>query len=148
VRIAEALSSALARLGVEPRLREHEVFRIWASVVGEAIARHAEPQGLKHGRLLVHVTDPIWLHQLSMMRHRILEVLRARLGPAVRELVLRIGEVSPRPAGPGQPEVVAVAPPDPRRLAEIETILAPLKDEPARQAFRRLLLRHERLGGR
>jgi hypothetical protein len=148
VRIADALRSALARLGVEARLREHEIFRIWASVVGEAIARHAEPQGVKHGRLLVHVTDPVWLHQLSMMRHRILAALRERLGPAVRELVLRVGEVSPRPPGPGEPEAAAVTPPDPRRLAEIETMLAPLKDEPAKQAFRRLLLRHERLGGR
>jgi hypothetical protein len=148
VRIADALSSAFARLGVEARLREHEVFRVWDSVVGATIARHAEPQGVKRGRLLIHVTDPVWLHQLSMMRHRLLDALRERLGPAVRELVFRIGDVSPRPEVAAEPEPTVGLPPDPRRLAEIETILAPVKDEPAREAFRRLLLRHDRLGGR
>ncbi len=146
VPIAEALSSTFARLGVEGRLREHEVFRVWPGVVGEGIARHAEPQSLKQGRLLVHVTDPVWLHHLSMMRHRILQAMRERLGEAaVREVVLRIGEVTPRSAGPPEPAEPA-APPDPVRLAEIETILAPLADGEAREAFRRLLLRHEARG--
>jgi hypothetical protein len=146
VPIGEALSSTFARLGVEARVREHEVFRIWPSVVGEAIARHTEPQGLKQGRLVVHVTDPVWLHHLSMMRHRILEAMRERMGAtAVREVVLRIGEVSMRPAiAPARSE--PVPPPDPVRLAEIETIVAPVKDEEARQAFRRLLLRHDERG--
>ncbi len=146
VPIAEALSSAFARLGVEARLREHEVFRVWPVVVGEGIARHAEPQGLKQGRLLVHVTDSVWLHHLSMMRHRILQAMRERLGAAaVSELVLRIGEVTARPAAPAAPSEAPPLP-DPRRLAEIETILAPLKDEEAKQAFRRLLLRNEERG--
>jgi hypothetical protein len=146
IRISDAITGTFARLGIEARLREHEVFRVWPAAVGAVIARHAEPQSLKQGRLLVHATDPVWLHQLHMMRHRILDALNARLGAgSVREVVLRVGEVSARPApaasSPGPP-----APPDPVRLQEIETMLAPLKDEETRAAFRRLLLRHDEMG--
>jgi hypothetical protein len=147
VRIADAVTATFSRLGLEPRLREHAIFRVWPAVVGQAIARHAAPESLRNARLLIHVTDPIWLHHLSMMRHRILEALRVRLGPsAVRELVLRIGEVSPPPSPSAAPAGERAAPPDAARLAEIEAIVAPVKDDEAREAFRRLLLRRERAG--
>jgi predicted nucleic acid-binding Zn ribbon protein len=148
VRIADAIAGMFARLGIEARLREHEVFRVWPAAVGPAIARHAEPQSLKQGRLLVHATDSVWLHQLSMMRHRILDALNGRLGAgSVRELVLRVGEVAPHP-GPAPAPSSASVPPDPVRLQEIEIMLAPLKDEETRAAFRRLLLRHDEIGPR
>ncbi|MFB3819387.1 MAG: DUF721 domain-containing protein [Candidatus Methylomirabilales bacterium] len=146
IRIGDAITGTFARLGIEARLREHEVFRAWPAAVGGTIARHAEPQSLKNGRLLVHVTDPVWLHQLHMMRRRILDALNARLGAgSVRELVLRVGEVAPRPPEAPAPSSAAT-PPDPVRLREIETMLAPLKDEETRAAFRRLLLRHDEMG--
>jgi hypothetical protein len=149
VRIADALAATFSRLGMEGRLREHEIFRVWPEVVGDTIARHAEAVSLKQARLLVHVTDPVWLHQLSMMRPRLLEALRERLGPnAVQEILLRIGDVSPRPDRSPALRREIPPPPDPRRLAEIETLLSPLKDDEARAAFRRLLLRHDRLGRR
>lgn len=148
VRIADAITGTFARLGIEARLREHEVFRVWPAAVGAAIARHAEPQSLKQGRLLVHATDSVWLHQLSMMRHRIVDALNGRLGAgSVRELVLRVGEVSSQPSAPPPPARPNL-PLDPVRLQEIETMLAPLKDEETRAAFRRLLLRHDEMGTR
>lgn len=145
VRIADALASTFARLGVEARLREHEIFRVWPEVVGDAVARHAEPVSLKQGRLVVHVTDSVWLHQLSMLRRRLLEALRTRLGSPVHEIALRIGEVAPRPVAPLPSTVPSPSRIPASRLAEIDMMLSPVGDEELRGAFRRLLLRHERL---
>jgi predicted nucleic acid-binding Zn ribbon protein len=142
-RIAEAVSATVRRLGLETRLRQGEIWRVWPQVVGAQIARHAQPHALWHGRLVVHVTDPVWLHHLSMMRHRLVAALTEQLGGSVvRELILRIGEVAAPPVDPKPPAGPEAEPPsDPAQLARIEALLAPLGDAPCREDLFRLLLR-------
>jgi len=143
VRISEALSAAFRRLGLEERIRQHEIWRVWTSVVGPQIAQHAQPHGIWQGRLIVHVSDSVWLHHLSMMKHRLIPALNEKLQiSVVREMILRIGEIpvlSPPP--PASPGADLVSPADPAQTARIEALLAPLGDAPFRDALRRLLLR-------
>jgi len=148
VKIADAVSATLQRLGLESRVRQHDIWRVWPLVVGPQIARHAQPHSLWHGRLIVHVTDSVWLHHLSMMRHRLVVALNEKLTPAeIREMVLRVGEISAVPMG-AAPKVDAPTEAqrtiDPARAAEIEEALAPLGDAPFRDALRRLWLRAAR----
>lgn len=144
VRIGDAVSATLQRLGLEGRIRQHGIWRAWPQTVGPEIAQHAQPHSLWHGRLVVHVTDSVWLHHLSMMRHRIVEALNERLRPSeIREIVLRIGEVVAVPMDPA-PQRPLPGPEgriDPARVAEIERTLAPLGDAPFRDALRKLWLR-------
>jgi hypothetical protein len=144
VTIADAVSAALQRLGLEGRVRQHDLWRVWPLVVGPQIARHAQPFSVWQGRLIVHVTDSVWLHHLSMMRHRLVQALNERLAPVeIREMVLRVGEVPAAPIGPSPlpPRSASVGEVDPVRMAEIENALAPLGDAPFRDALRRLWLR-------
>jgi hypothetical protein len=150
VTMAEALSAALQRLGLEGRLRQHDLWRVWSTIVGPQIARQAQPHSFRHGRLVIHVTDPIWLHHLSMMRHKLVAALNAQLAPAqIREISLRVGEVPETPVGPsptpphGEPEREV----DPSRVAEIDGALAVLGDAPCRESLRRLWLRASREPG-
>ena len=143
VRIAEAVPSAFQRLGLETRFRQSEVWRVWATVVGPQISRHAQPHAVWHGRLIVHVTDPVWLHHLSMMRHRVMAALNEKLHTTVvRELILRVGELPELPVNPsGPPRLTEEPPPDPDQVARVEALLEPLRDAPFRDALYRLLLR-------
>jgi hypothetical protein len=143
VSVADVLPGALQRLGVDRRYREHAVWAIWPTVVGAQIARHACPRSLHRGRLVVHVTDPVWLHHLSMLRHRLVGALNAKLSePAVREMVLRIGEVPAPVLDEPLPQVPAEPPSaDPADAARVESLLEPLADAPFREDLRRLLLR-------
>lgn len=144
VAIADAVSATLQRLGLEGRVRQHDIWRIWPLVVGPQIARHAQPVSVWQGRLIVNVTDSVWLHHLSMMRHRLVRAVNERMAPAeIRELVLRVGEVPAAPVGPSPslPRFVSVGKVDPARAAAIENALAPLGDAPFRDALRRLWLR-------
>lgn len=146
VQIAEAVPGAFQRLGLETRFRQSEVWRVWPTVVGPQIARHAQPHAVWHGRLIVHVTDPVWLHHLSMMRHRVIAALNEKLRTTVvRELILRVGEVPGLPTNPPGPLRQAEdPPPDPDQVARVEALLAPLGDAPFRDALYRLLLRSAR----
>jgi predicted nucleic acid-binding Zn ribbon protein len=144
VKIADAVSAALQRLGLEGRVRQHDIWRIWPLVVGPQIARHAQPYSVWQGRLIIHVTDSVWLHHLSMMRHRLVQALNEGLKPAeIREMVLRVGEVPVTTIGPSPRQIrsVATSGVDPARIAEIEDALAPLGDAPFREALRQLWLR-------
>lgn len=150
VRIAEAVSGALQRLGLEGRIRQSEIWAVWPAVVGPQIARHAQPHAIAHGRLIVHVTDPVWLHHLSMMRPKVIAALNGKLrSSTVRELTLRVGEVEPPPAtSPGPPHPTPEPPADPAHVARVEALLHPLGDVPFRDALRRLLLRARRPASR
>ena len=143
VRIAEAIPSAFQRLGLEGRFRQGKIWAVWPAVVGLPIARRARPHGLWQGRLIIHVTDPVWLHHLSMMRHRVMAALNEKLGASVvRELVLRIGEVPAMPVYPAASSRGVQAPPlDPALHARVEALMAPLGDVPFREALCQLLLR-------
>ena len=142
VRIADAIPGALQRLGLESRFRQSEIWAVWPTVAGPQIARHAQPHAVWHGRLIVHVTDPVWLHHLSMMRPRLIAALNERLRTStVRELIFRLGAVAaPLAIPPSRPEPTRESPPAPGRIVQVEAILAPLGDAPFREALQRLLL--------
>ncbi len=143
VRVADVIPATFQRLGLEGRFRQHEVWRVWSAVVGPQIARHAQPHAVWHGRLIVHVTDPVWLHHLSMLRPRVIAALNERLrSSVVREMMLRVGEIPadlPEPKSPQHPG--DDHPPDPVRLSRIETLLAPLRGCPFHEALSDLLQR-------
>ena len=143
VRIAEAISGAFQRLGLDNRFRQSEIWGVWPAVVGQQIARHAQPHAISHGRLIVHVTDPVWLHHLSMMRPRVIAALNEKLRTStVRELILRVGEVAePFVTALGSPGPTQEPPPDPAHAARVEAMLTPLGDAPFCEALRSLLLR-------
>ena len=144
VRIGDAMTATLQRLGLEGRIRQHDIWRVWPLVVGHEIARHAQPHAIIQGRLIVHVTDSVWLHHLSMMRHRLVPALNEKLAPAgIREMVLRVGEVPAVPEGPSPKMTPSGSAPQlhPARLAEIDEALSSLGDAPFRETLRRVWLR-------
>ena len=142
-KIAEAIPSAFQRLGLEGQFRQGKIWMVWPAVVGLPIARRAQPHGLWQGRLIIHVTDPVWLHHLSMMRHRVMAALNEKLGGSVvRDLVLRIGEVPAMPVRPpASPRPSQAPPPDPNLRTQVEALVAPLGDVPFREELCRLLFR-------
>ncbi|MCA9545318.1 MAG: DUF721 domain-containing protein [Myxococcales bacterium] len=80
----------------------------WPRVAPRHLQEVAWPAHLAHGRLVLHVGDNQWLHELTYMRQDLLGRLR-RACPAARlsELRLRVGEVEvvPPPVRVPDPEV-------------------------------------------
>ncbi len=140
VRMGDAVAAALQKLGLEAGVRQHEVWQVWSAVVGPQIARQAQPHSFSRGRLIVHVTDSVWLHQLRMMRHHILAALNTKLQPLeIKDLVLRVGEfpaIAPEPA----PDLSRRSGPKLTReeVATIDAALESLGDAPFRDALRTL----------
>ncbi len=71
------------------------VWHIWDEVVGRTIAANAQPAAFKGDLLLVHVTNPTWIHQLQFLKKDIISKLNAALDkPRVTEIKFKIGTFS------------------------------------------------------
>lgn len=85
---------------------------VWPGIVPRHLQEVAWPARLSGGRLIVHVDDNQWLHELTYMRQDLLQRL-SRACPAAKltELRLRVGQVEivpppepvPEPSIPGLP---------------------------------------------
>lgn len=84
----------------------------WPRIVPRHLQEVAWPAWLSEGKLVVHVDDNQWLHELTYLRRDLLAKLRRACPSArLRELRLRVGEVEvvpppepvPDPSIPGLP---------------------------------------------
>ncbi len=97
--IGEVLEKSLSRLDLSRRLDEYGVWPIWRDVVGEAIARNAQPEKIRHGTLFVKVSSPVWMQELQFMKEMIAEKLNHRLpGDVVKNIFFMVGNIDVTPA--------------------------------------------------
>ena len=69
--LADALRAVGAELGLpDPHLVDSLGDR-WAEVVGDAVAAHARPRGLRDGTLTIAVDAPGWATELRYLEHEI-----------------------------------------------------------------------------
>lgn len=143
-RCADILQGTLHGLGLGRVVRQLALLRTWDRVIAPRIRERATVEDFRDGRLYICVEDPIWLHELHMLRHKMRMMLNEEIGePVVAELVLRIGRT---PRGGGVPQH------SPRRAdrnspisseakARVQELLAPHMEMPWCEALRRLLCR-------
>ena len=71
---------------------DSRIWKVWDEVVGPAIARNAQPLGIRDRLLRVRVSDPIWYQELQFMEERIREMLNEELGRnAVKKIEFSVG---------------------------------------------------------
>jgi predicted nucleic acid-binding Zn ribbon protein len=84
----EIMPKVLKGLGLDRRLAETEILKVWNHQLDPNITAHARPTGLRNGTLFVSVDSSVWLDEIVRYRRReILERLQNSFG---RDLVSRI----------------------------------------------------------
>ena len=88
-RLGDVLRATLERLPEAQRLADHAVWAHWETVVGPTLARHARPERLRRGLLVVAVDSAEWMQELQFHKRELRDRLNARLGrTAIRDLFL------------------------------------------------------------
>jgi predicted nucleic acid-binding Zn ribbon protein len=88
-RLGDVLRGALERLPFARQLADYALWSHWDAVVGPTVARHARPQRLQRGVLVVVVDSVEWMQELQFLKHELRERLNARLGrAAIRDVFL------------------------------------------------------------
>lgn len=83
--LGDALSEVSKELGLPDARAFGRLVAGWATVVGETLARHASPRGLRDGVLTVAVDVPAWATQVRYLERDLLEGCAALAGPGVVE---------------------------------------------------------------
>lgn len=142
-RCADILESSLQGLGFDRVVRHLALLRAWDRVIAGRIKERASVEDFKGGSLYLCVEDPIWMHELHMLRHQLKTILNKEIGErVVGEIVLRIGRTrqssTPQRAYRGRQRARAVSPAVEAGMAEL---LTPLRDLPCCDAVQRLFQR-------
>jgi predicted nucleic acid-binding Zn ribbon protein len=82
-KIQTVLERVIGRLGIARRVRESDVVRRFADIVGDPIAQRAQAVGIENGRLLIRVESPTWRQELNYRKQEIAGILNEALGERV-----------------------------------------------------------------
>ena len=139
--VGSVLAQSLKRLELTARLDEYAVWPIWNEVVGQVIARNAQPEKIRHGTLFVKVSSPVWMQQLQFMKEMIAGKLNQRLkGEIVKNIFFMVGRVD---AGDATAEpATATDSADPITIND--EFLETIEDAEIRAAFKKLLKSYSR----
>ena len=92
--LKEILDNVLRRFGYDKKMREQYALFLWNDVVGEHVARNAQPTQVVNGKMSVIVNDTIWLTELNFLRREYIEKINETLGAEViTDIEFKIGEV-------------------------------------------------------
>jgi predicted nucleic acid-binding Zn ribbon protein len=78
--VGRAIDAWLAASGLDALSRFAAVRGCWGSVVGERVAGHVRPSGLRDEELNVEVDDPTWATEVAFLAPQLLEALSHHLG--------------------------------------------------------------------
>ncbi|MBK1792543.1 DUF721 domain-containing protein [Persicirhabdus sediminis] len=88
----EYVESLLKNAGIDQGFDQQKLESVWQSVAGEFVAKHARPESLKHGILVLHVVQPTMRFELQQQSGRLLRNLQRDLGKnVVRQIRFKIG---------------------------------------------------------
>jgi predicted nucleic acid-binding Zn ribbon protein len=91
--VSSILASALRKNGIGRDLNRYQFVLHWNEIVGEEIARFAQPGRIEHDTLYITVATSQWAQELSFHKEIILEKLKPFVagGPAVSKVVFTVG---------------------------------------------------------
>jgi len=137
-KLSVTLGKILKTRGFQGRLHEYRIFGQWEQCVGVMIARHAQPQSVRGGKLLIIVDSPAWMQQLFLLKPEIIEKLNKILGSsAIRDITLKLGEVKViHEYVPEEPAQISLSPDE---LVTIEQYVSLIDDAATRDTVRRVI---------
>ena len=90
----EILNDTIRKLGLDSKIKSHQIWYIWDKVVGHHIANVAQPEDVKGKTLFVNVRDNIWLRQLKFLESMITDKLNNTIGETViNKIYFKLGEI-------------------------------------------------------
>ncbi|HTM08129.1 MAG TPA: DUF721 domain-containing protein [Verrucomicrobiae bacterium] len=141
-RLGNVLEKSLKRIDPSGRLAEYSVWPVWNDMVGDIIARNAQPEKIRQGTLFVKVSSHVWMQQLQYMKDTIADKLNHRLGgEVVKNIFFYVGEIA-RPMIENPTKSPAAVPEAAANLDE--EMLGTIHDAEVRRAFQRLFNAHAR----
>ncbi|MEP7146015.1 MAG: DUF721 domain-containing protein [bacterium] len=69
------LDNFMNYIGLDSKMQEMEILKIWSKCVGESIAMYSAPQEIRKNKLFVRVESAAWRYELSLQKSEIIAKL-------------------------------------------------------------------------
>lgn len=90
--VSSLIDPILKKLGLTDGLEVETVKSVWSELAGPFIAMHSEPFSVKHGHLVLKVSQPMMRFQLEQMKPLLLKQMQERLGKQkIRSIQFQVG---------------------------------------------------------
>lgn len=77
------------------KMQESRALSSWPRFVGKEAAQVSKPIRINNGELLVYVSDPLWLHQLLLLKNQILNCFRRDFpGLKLKQIFFKRSEIN------------------------------------------------------
>lgn len=76
--LGDALKLLVQSLGIEKQVEQYKIFDVWNEVVGQQVAKVAQPERLQNGVLIVNVNNAPWRTELTFRKKEILDKIHER----------------------------------------------------------------------
>ncbi|MEW5797481.1 MAG: DUF721 domain-containing protein [Bacteroidota bacterium] len=77
--LGSVLDALVKSLGIEKQVEQYKIFDAWNAVVGEQIAKVAQPERIHNGVLIVAVNNAPWRTELTFRKKEILDKIHETL---------------------------------------------------------------------
>jgi len=93
-RLDKVLRKTLGKMDLTVKLEGYRVWPLWNDIVGEQIAKRAQPERLRNRILFVRVSNSVWMQELQTMKPMLLErIHKAVKKAAIDDIRFKLGEV-------------------------------------------------------
>ncbi len=98
--VGDLIDQVLGDLGLDAVAQAHQIGARWEEMVGEHVAAHCRPLGIRGGVLELEVDSPVWSQQLQLRKPELLAALKRNFGSdAPQELRFQVGYARRRQDG-------------------------------------------------
>lgn len=80
LKIGDLIPGVLKDWKLDDRLKAEEMQAAWKDIVGDFVAQHTAPEGIKRNVLIIRLTQPAIHHTLMMRKADLLKRLQQRFG--------------------------------------------------------------------
>ena len=93
-KLDKVLRKALGKMGLTAKLEGYRIWPLWNEIVGEEIAKRAQPERLRNRILFIRVSNSVWMQELQTMKPLLLERIHKRVKKApIDDIRFRLGEI-------------------------------------------------------
>ncbi len=139
--IGGILEQTLKSLELDVSLKNYSLFGAWQEIVGEVIARQAQPRSIRNRILFIDVSHPTWVQQLQFLKPNLLQKINTYLGESrIQDIRFRLGKIESSPPLRNDP-LPDMEKCDEAMLQSMEGLLKRIEDEEMRKALRSLFTR-------
>lgn len=88
--IGSLIHTILCQLGIDKKIKQHEILDIWSVVVGDQISKVTKAESIKDGKLFISVKHPTWRNELIYLKNELIERLNKEMKQEiVKDIIFR-----------------------------------------------------------